>query len=428
MTNSGGKIYEKKSFTREEWNEQIAGSTVPMLGDLYSNGRGSGFASNGIPNGAENISAKTSVEPSIPKLLLNYFVCMAYEESSIRMARELGYVKSNKDVKEFNDLYKIKERAHISELIKKGKVSDAMEEINSIFGIEVLECGDMGALSNGDSISDAAVRSSRATSNSREDLHFKLLLLNLIEMIRTHDQECSKLGRRDDSDEFILKLIEYSQEKLALKAASNKSYMTDLELVMTLLLFPMSENANLRLPKSLKNLYSLSLRSNIANLVNRKLLRHIHPQVASESMKNGKYPDLIGSNNDITGKQFSHYSEMLMVRPKEDIAQNLTTESLAELRDNPEGILRSSVTSVSEDWSRTADMIKEQQEQTVKEKKQGGKNSDQASDMGNPSSDDFDVSEYQYEAKLVQVMKLWAWCENQLHNNDIGVPRVEGSI
>lgn len=428
MTNSGGKIYEKKSFTREEWNDQIAGSTMPMLGDLYNNGRGTGFVSNATSNGTDNISARTSVEPSIPKLLLNYFVCMAYEESSIRMARELGYVKSNKDVKEFNDLYKIRERAHISELIKKGKVSDAMEEINTIFGIEVLECGDMGASSNGDRISDASVRNYRASSNSKEDLHFKLLLLNLIEMIRTHDQECSKLGRRDDSDEFILKLIEYSQEKLALKAASNKSYMTDLELVMTLLLFPMTENANVRLPKSLKNLYSLSLRSNIANLVNRKLLRNIHPQVANESMKNGKYPDLIGSNDGITGKQFSHYNEMLMVRPKEDIAQNLTTESLAELRDNPEGILRSSVTSVSEDWSRTAEMIKEQQQQRVKEKQQGGKNSDQVSDMGNPSPDDFDVSEYQYEAKLVQVMKLWAWCENQLHNNDIGVPRVEGSI
>lgn len=32
------------------------------------------------------------------------------------------------------------------------------------------------------------------------------------------------------------------------------------------------------------------------------------------------------------------------------------------------------------------------------------------------------------DVRLVQIMKLWVWCENQLHSSDVGVPRVEGVI
>lgn len=407
------KIYEKKSFTKEEWAEQVAASTAATLGDMSG-------SVNDMTSGKRKENGSTSAEPTIPKLLLNYFVCMAYEESSVRMARELGYVKSNKDVQEFNDLYKIRERAHISELLKRGQVSEAMEEINSIFGIEVLECGAAGSWNDPGSTADGSSNGNTAKSNGKEDLHFKLLLLNLIEMIRAHDQQRSQRSDGDDSDDdFVLKLIEYSQEKLALKAASNKSYMAELELVMTLLLFPKNGSSKAKLPKSLKNLYSLSLRSNIADLVNRKLLRCLHPQVANHASHNAKFPDLIGFSNGIIGKQFSHYNEMLVVRPKEDIAQSLITEKMGDLRESADSYLRSSVTSVSEDWSRTTDLIKEQQ-------KNDSKNTTQSADQF--PNDDFNLSEYQYETKLVQIMKLWAWCENQLHNNDIGAPRVESSI
>ena len=114
---SDGKVYEKKSFTKEEWNDQVMRSTLPMLSsDMYSSSLGVSPA----PASKDSLSPQNSAEPSIPKLLLKYFVCMANEEASIRMARELGYIKSNKDAQEFNSLYKICERAHITELIKKG--------------------------------------------------------------------------------------------------------------------------------------------------------------------------------------------------------------------------------------------------------------------------------------------------------------------
>lgn len=409
------KFYEKKSYSVEEWDEAVAACTAPLLGD--SSGSVTGVSLN---NGAGDGS--TSTEPSVPKLLLNYFVCMAFEESSVRMAREMGYVKSNKDANEFNDLYKIKERAHISELIKAGKVAEAMEEINSTFGIEVLECGTSGTWSSDNGGASYNGRfGTGAKANGKDDLHFKLLLLDLIEKIRKHDSKDAR--DRESDDAFVLELIQYSQEKLALKAASNKTYMAELELVMTLLLFPKGGDSKVRLPKSLKNLYSLSLRSNIAELVNRKLLKCLHPQVSTHAEQIGKFPDLISFGNGITGKPFSHISEVLMVRPKEDIGRHLTTDSLAELRDSASGQRRSNAASASDDWSWTADMIREQQQQEAY-----AKNGGQADDKGVASMEDCDLSEYQYEAKLVQVLKLWAWCENQLHNNDIGVPRVRSSM
>lgn len=384
---------------------------LPMSGsEMY------GTSNNARAAVSKDFASTTSFhEPSIPKLLLNYFVCMPYEEASVRMARELGYVKTNKDAIEFNNLYKIGERAYIVELIKKGNISEAMEEINSTFGIEVLERNsDLGSRSGTTGNYESSTRSLSNSNNGKEDLHFKLLLLNLIEMIRAHDKEKRTNESAEDSDEFVLKLIQYSQEKLALKASSNRSYMAEVELVMTLLLFPMDNKFKIKKPKSLKNLYSLSLRTKIADLVNRKILSHIHSEVEARCAKDNKFPNLIGSDKGIINKQSSAISEVLMVRPKEDIGLNLKTEKVADIRDSPDGVLKSSP-SVSEDWANTVDMIKT-----------GQKSSKSVSGLSDsdPSVDDFDLSEYQYEPRLVQVMKLWAWCENQLHNNDIGVPRV----
>ncbi|AGO12719.1 AaceriADR248Cp [[Ashbya] aceris (nom. inval.)] len=369
--------YERKSFSKQEWNEVVLEAAVPY---------------DGVKDNMKNDSVQ---EPSIPWLLINYFVVMAYEESSVRMARDLGILKTNKDAIEFNKIYKIRERARIRELIKKGDILRAMEEINEKFGVETLENIETGLGNSGN----------KALQD--EDLHFKLLLLSLIEMIRQHHQEPPT--SEEESNRFILNLIEYSQEKLAVKASSNKEYMKELELVMTLLLFPMEavcdDNGNrIKIPKNLRNLYSLSLRSRIANLVNRKLLQRIYPQIAMAS-SNGKYPDLLGGN--IADKNFDHFNSHLKSRAKEDISSNFTRETLASMKDTPEGPLGRNEWNTS-NWANTSRILQ-----------------DHVNKSG--ESDSHQKFHVEYEVKLVQVMKLWAWCENQLHNADIGVPRVEST-
>lgn len=320
--------YERKSFSREEWQENVGKNQLPASG-----------------------------EPSVPHLLLNYFVSMAFEESSVRMARELGYISNNREAEEFNELYRVRERAHIISLIKSGRVAEAMERISEVFGTEVLE-----------------------DESGEEDLHFKLLLLNLTEMIREHRQ--ASPNGEEDSHDFILRLVEYSQQKLAIKAASSKTHMQELELVMTLLLVPQDGEVN-RLPRSLKGLYSLPLRAQVAEMVNRRLLKSMHSHVAE-----GKYPDLVGGTGGNSG---TRYTGILRARPREDIAKELTTHRLGEVRDESNASHND-----GGDWASTTKLL-------------GGE----------------EEGEQRFEARLIQVMKLWAWCENQLHGGDIGVPRVE---
>ncbi|SCW00733.1 LAFE_0C10748g1_1 [Lachancea fermentati] len=386
MTNSKS-VYERKSFSKQEWKDYVLESSLPF----DANGASTDRRSNTI-----SLNNRPCVEPSIPHLLLNYFIVMSYEESSIRMAKELGYIRNNKDAAEFNKIYKIRDRAYIRELIKKGMVLKAIDEINSKFGVEVLE--------------NLTTDSSSKKRSNEEDLHFKLLLLNLIEMIRKHHQSSKT---EENSNKFILELIEYSQDKLALKAGSNKKYMKELELVMTLLLFPMEPSqgshskSNINLPKSLKNLYSLSLRSKIADLVNRKLLESMHPQILSSS-NNGLFPDLIGLKK--SQKDLYNYNGLLKASSKDTISAEFTATNLGELKDAPEGPLGAKRWS-NNDWRSTTALMKEQN----------------AQNDANTNTLDSGTG-LKYEAKLIQAMKVWAWCENQLHSSDIGVPRVEGGI
>ncbi|SCV02158.1 LAMI_0G16380g1_1 [Lachancea mirantina] len=383
---SNRTYYHRKSFSRQEWRDYVMDSGLPF--DIKTSTRDR--------YGGASASKRLCVEPSIPVLLLNYFVVMSYEEASIRMARELGYVKNNKDAAEFNKVYKIGERAHIRQLIKKGKILEAINEINTKFGVEVLE--------------QRSDEPGKAEAN--DDLHFKLLLLNLIEMIRNHHQgrSSSTLPSEETSNQFILELIQYSQDKLALKAGSNKRHMKELELVMTLLLFPMEltssdeGQASADLPKSLKNLYLLSLRAKIANLVNKKLLEAIRPNILL-ACNEGKFPDLIGFKS--SQANFANYHGLLRARSKDSISSEAFAKKLED-RNFTQSDNSRDKQSIRDSWRETTMLLENQEKKAL----------DATSS----------VTDNNLEARLIKVMKLWAYCENQLHYADIGVPRVEGGI
>ncbi|CEP61007.1 glucose-induced degradation complex subunit GID8 LALA0_S02e04654g [Lachancea lanzarotensis] len=379
--------YDRKTFSRQEWKEYVLESALPF--DVVGSGRN--FAA-----GSDSTAKRTCLEPSIAPLLLNYFVVMSYEESSVRMARELGYVRNNKDASTFNRIYKIKERARVRELIKAGKILEAIEQIYTEFGVQVLEKASI-------SIEDG----SKTNDDDDDDLHFKLLLLNLIEMIRRHHQSGAS---PEESNEFILELIEYSQERLALKADSNTQYMKELELVMTLLLFPMENSSekgvNMALPKSLRNLYSLSLRTKIADLVNRKLLESMHPQI-SAATEDGKFPDLIGFNT--SHQDANNYNGMFLSTVDEDAGFDIpSNEDSNHLGSTSQTSFEQKPWQQSS-WKTTSRLLQQREQE-----------------FEGTSTDNYKHAKY--EARLNQVMKLWAWCENQLHHCGVGVPRVEGGV
>lgn len=311
-----------------------------------------------------------------------------------------------------------------------------MDEINSIFGLEVLE-----------ETFNATESDAGGTENEQQqqfdidgDLHFKLLLLNLIEMIRNHHEQ--KSGSADSND-FILNLIQYSQNKLAIKASSSIKKMQELELAMTLLLFPLSDSVgssssststSIKLPKSLQNLYSITLRAKIANLVNEKLLKFIHPKIQFEiHNNNSKFPDLLNSDKKIVTQNFTVYNNNLIsgsngtkinyissdqpISTKMTNAETTATSSSVWLnhQDSSRGTKTSATTFKNLEnknyWNQASELLTANAASSAKTK-----------DL---QFNNYSSSEFPYEPRLTQIMKLWSWCENQLHRNQIGVPRME---
>ena len=180
---------------------------------------------------------------------------------------------------------------------------------------------------------------------------------------------------------------------------------------MTLLLFPMENSSNsetnVNLPKSLRNLYSLSLRSKIADLVNRKLLESMHAEILSSS-NNGAFPDLIGFKT--FHHDFKNYNGLLNAKAQDSAEIQYTTTKLGDVQGSFDSISMGKAWN-SNAWRDTTSL--------VKETGPGDHVDENTTDIG---------KQIQYEAKLNQVMKLWVWCENQLHNCGVGVPRVEGGL
>ncbi|CCD26462.1 glucose-induced degradation complex subunit GID8 NDAI_0H02880 [Naumovozyma dairenensis CBS 421] len=492
------QYYKYKTFSKEEWNQLVSeqsslndfnisnsnkfyhlsshpitsSSSISLLPNTSNSNTlvpPSTSTSNSSTNNTGTYSKNREI--SMSKLLLNYFISLAYEESSIRMAKELGFVKNNKDAIEFNQLYKITERHRIMKLIKLGQILKAINLITSVFGISILENS----------------TEQQQEGNDGDDLHFNLLLLNLIEMIRSNHQSKKSAAAADDDDDanndFILKLIQYSKENLAIKASTNKYHMEQLELVITLLLFPNDDESNeifsKKLPRPLKNLYSLSLRSKIANLLNKKLLNCIHSNVSNQN----KFPDLLNlkqfnefgnaansntsnqnkilldEDNDLitqskntrmkNSKKNSHRHHQhdhedrndeaeieIEEEEKDDETKKENTDTvnssisgnIIESNDFPrQSSLTSNKLSDFEINDNLNDSSSNYWNETKKILKQDDNNISKDIDrnkVGNQGASSLSYS-LSYEPNLIQLIKLWAWCENQLHANDIGVPRVE---
>lgn len=165
------------------------------------------------------------------KMVLNYLIFEAYEASAIRFAHEVGVPL---DQEEYSvALSSISTRSSVKLKILRGDIGGAIDELNLQYP-ELLE--------------------------QDEYLYFKLLLMNLIEMIRKEEA---------NEERFVMDIITFAQEKLANKAIKSVRFMEELELTMTLLLY--AHNKEL-LPPRLGELFEVKLRREIAQLVNRAVL------------------------------------------------------------------------------------------------------------------------------------------------------------
>lgn len=140
----------------------------------------------------------------------------------------------------------IRKRREIKYLILKGHITDAILRISECFPT-ILDSNNL--------------------------LHFKLLRLNLIEMIRNHKLQSSI----DNEKVFLNDILKFVRENLVNKVTNSFKLLKELEITMSLLCFnfdPSVKNIEEQkdLPEELRSLFNLSLRNQCYRVVNRAIL------------------------------------------------------------------------------------------------------------------------------------------------------------
>jgi len=87
-------------------------------------------------------------------------------------------------------------------------------------------------------------------------LHFALLRLQLVELIRAHSQGNNKTA-----------ILTFAQQQLGPRASTNRDFLKDLEKTMALLFFELD-----KLPPDLKHLLDPDLRREVADKTNRAIV------------------------------------------------------------------------------------------------------------------------------------------------------------
>ncbi|KAJ5908891.1 hypothetical protein N7495_001573 [Penicillium taxi] len=168
------------------------------------------------------------VKPSktdINNLVMDYLVTNGYPAAAQKFA-----IEANIQIQ--TDLQSIEERVEIRTAIHTGNIQTAIERINE---------------------------SNPHILDENPSLHFALLRLQLVELIRT----CTATPDGD-----ISPALEFATSQLAPRAPTNPQFLEDLESTLALLIFP-SDN----LTPSLASLLNPSLRKDIATQVNEAILQ-----------------------------------------------------------------------------------------------------------------------------------------------------------
>lgn len=216
----------------------------------------------------------------INSLILNYFIQEGYQDAAILFAHDTGVdlndatpIISHPQAVGYNT---IKQRTEIKLLILNGSIAQAIHKISECFPM-VLDRNNL--------------------------LHFKLLRLNLIEMIREHKLGGDIIGdsvSKNDERSFLQHILLFVRQNLINKVSQSLALLKELEITMSLLCFkfdPLRDVLEQRdLPQQLRLLFDLSLRNQCYRLVNSAIL-NLH-ELPEEVYRGPQYPDV---EFDLTG-------------------------------------------------------------------------------------------------------------------------------
>ncbi|KAF8450190.1 CTLH/CRA C-terminal to lish motif domain-containing protein [Terfezia claveryi] len=161
-------------------------------------------------------------------LVMNYLIIEGYESAALKFAQEANITPQY-------HFYDIQDRVQIRSAIHSGDIDTAIQRINDLYP-EMLD--------------------------TNPSLHFSLLRLQLIELIRA----CTS-----SPDGDISEALNFATTRLAPRAPGNPAFLQDLERTMALLCFPPES-----LAPPLSELMDPALRRNVAAKVNEAILESAH--------------------------------------------------------------------------------------------------------------------------------------------------------
>lgn len=173
----------------------------------------------------------------------------------------------------------INKRREIKYLILKGQITDAIQKLSEYFPT-ILDSNNL--------------------------LHFKLLRLNLIEMIRNH-----KLKAKNDQEsekKFLNDILTFVRENLVNKVTNSSKLLKELEITMSLLCFnfdPSVKNIEDQkdLPDELRSLFNLSLRNQCYKVVNQAILNLDHNNI--KGSRAIRFSNEVNDDNEVQDEDFT---------------------------------------------------------------------------------------------------------------------------
>ncbi len=174
---------------------------------------------------------------------MNYLIVEGYQEAATKFAQESGLISNNStaDHNPIDGFDKIQPRKEIRSAIFQGNIELAIDKIIDL-DPELLD--------------------------KNPELHFHLLRLQLIEIIRTkfHSPNQQPVDKTTENNNLQIAL-HFAKTHLAKRALLDENFLKDFELTMALLCFPPD-----KLVPPLKELLDLNLRRKIAQDVNTAIL------------------------------------------------------------------------------------------------------------------------------------------------------------
>lgn len=226
----------------------------------------------------------------------------------------------------------IEKRKAIKYLILKGDITQAIHLVSMHFPT-VLDCNNL--------------------------LLFKLLRLNLIEMIRDHKLHAERLKEADNNAErqFLDDILLFVRENLISKVTHSHELLKELEMTMSLLCFNFDPRKPIdemhELPEELKQLFDLSLRTECYRVVNRAILDLENSNLDIQQYKGITYTEfspsmlqslpaapLLGSQEDV---------EMVDAERTTPTDLGVRLEDLVALANNPGKVQEPTATLATED-------------------------------------------------------------------------------